>query len=426
MEKLVKKKSILKWKEILIKHKVWLIFLFILIIHSFFRFYQLGSRNTFGWDQVDNAWAAKDIIVDHRLPLLGMQAKLNAGFYIGPLYYYLIAIFYFLTNLDPIASGLFVGATSIFTITILFLITRKIFSEEVALAAAFINAVSFTIISGDRVQWPVNLIAPVSLIIFFALYQVLTGREKYLILLAAAVGFSFHLHFTGVFYSLIILLTLPFWPRTKRFLRYALVSLPIFVVFLIPNLIAEISSKGSSSKNIADYLAIYFHGLYLVRVGQLAKDAFIEFESVLFKALKPLKYLLYPLFLVIYFKEKPSRERLILGYLVSLWFLFPWFAFSLYSGEISNYYFSLTRPIVLIIIAYLLVKLFEIKNIVPKVIVIAFLVYYSLVNIQSFFRVEGRGLDYQKQVVLEKIGRGEVIEFKHGDWQSYLYYFYTR
>ena len=99
-------------KKFLTKNKVWVIFLLILIIHSFFRFYQLGTRSPFGWDQVDNAWAAQNIIVNHKFPLLGFQAKLNSGIFIGPLYYYLITPFYFLTGLDPVASGVFAGAIS--------------------------------------------------------------------------------------------------------------------------------------------------------------------------------------------------------------------------------------------------------------------------------------------------------------------------
>jgi len=120
------------------KSRYLIIFLIILAVHSFFRFYQLDSRSPFGWDQVDNAWAAKDIIVDHKLPLVGMQAKLNTGFFIGPLYYYLIAPFYFLTNLDPIASGIFAGLTSVFTLSVIFMIVKRIFNEKVSLIACFI------------------------------------------------------------------------------------------------------------------------------------------------------------------------------------------------------------------------------------------------------------------------------------------------
>src|SRR3989344_2849338 len=101
------------------------ILLFLFGATIFFRFYQMGDRNPFGYDQADFAWQAKEIVVDHKLPLLGPQAKLNSGIFMGPTYYYLSAVFYFLTNLDPMASGLFAGVTSLFTFLITYFITKK-------------------------------------------------------------------------------------------------------------------------------------------------------------------------------------------------------------------------------------------------------------------------------------------------------------
>ncbi|MCL4386320.1 MAG: glycosyltransferase family 39 protein [Cyanobacteria bacterium] len=155
------------------------------------RFYQIDTRNGFGWDQVDNAWAAKKIIVDHNFPLLGMVARGNSGIYIGPAYYYLISIFYWFTNLDPIASGIFAGLTSIFTFFTIFFVIKKLFSFNMALIAVFINTISFFAIMFDRTQWPDYLIPAVSLIIFYCLYQILLCKPRYLIFLAIALGFSF-------------------------------------------------------------------------------------------------------------------------------------------------------------------------------------------------------------------------------------------
>jgi len=69
-----------------LKNRFLLILFLLLAVTAFLRFYQLDTRSPFGWDQVDNAWAVKNIIIDHRFPLVGMQAKLNSGIYIGPLY----------------------------------------------------------------------------------------------------------------------------------------------------------------------------------------------------------------------------------------------------------------------------------------------------------------------------------------------------
>src|SRR3990167_7783352 len=101
-----------------------------LILSIFLRFYELSIRSHFGWDEVNNAWAAQNIIVNHEFPLLGFQAKMNSGIYIGH-YYYLISIVYFLTDLNPIASGIMVGITSIFTFFIIFYVSKKLLSINV-------------------------------------------------------------------------------------------------------------------------------------------------------------------------------------------------------------------------------------------------------------------------------------------------------
>lgn len=414
-------------KKFLTKNKVWVIFLSILIIHSFFRFYQLGTRSPFGWDQVDNAWAAQNIIVNHKFPLLGFQAKFSSGIFIGPLYYYLIAPFYFLTGLDPVASGIFAGLTSLFTLLVIFVVIRKIFSDEVALIACLIWAVSSSSINFDRVQGPVNFIPSFSLLIFYFLYKFLTGNLKYVFLLAAAVGFAFHTHFTAVFYPLIILCCLPLFPRKKPLLKYLPLALAVFILFLAPNIIHDFQSKASGSRSLINYLGTYYHGLHLVRVMQLTKDAFIQFERFLFPQIKVLKYFLLPLFMMVLpFSFSTKKSALILSYLSFLWFMIPWLVFSVYSGEISDYYFSVNLPIVLMILAFLSWQIFKSRWLIFKILISGFWLYFAFVNIESFFKAKPQGLKVQKQRILETIKRGEKIEFKQGAPESYLYYIYTR
>ena len=417
------------------KHQLRLsliIFFFILAIHLFFRFYQLGTKSGFGWDQVDNAWSAKNIIIDRKWPLLGFQAKGNSGFYIGPAYYYLISIIYFFTNLDPIASGIFAGLTSIFTFFIFYFLIKKMFSFQVALLAIFIHTFSFHIINANRVQGPVNFISPISLIIFFTLFKIINGELKYLLLLATALGFSFHIHFTCIFFPMIVFLSLPLFPKKRQLLRYSLLSLPLFFIWLIPMILAELGSQRGSTNNMFNYLQTYYHGFHLVRVLQLLPDAFIEFEGILFsgfetfKSIRLIGYFLLPLFCLIYFFSRPSRKRFIFCYLMGLWFFVPWLVFSVYSGEISNYYFYLTRPMIIIILSYLTFNLLKLKNLFVKTSIIVFWLFYSFANTQSFFNLKHRALDDQRIQVKEAIKRGEVIKFQHGVPESYLYYFYTQ
>ena len=81
------------------------------------------------------------------ISLVGMQAKLNSGIFIGPFYYYYIALFYFITNLDPIASGIAAGFTGIITFFVIYFVTKSLFSEKVAFIAVFLYTISYAVIS---------------------------------------------------------------------------------------------------------------------------------------------------------------------------------------------------------------------------------------------------------------------------------------
>jgi len=421
------KKYFLKFKIILEKNKLQLLFFLIFLLHIFLRFYQLDTRNPFGWDQVDNAWAAKNILVDHKFPLLGFQAKGNSGIYIGPIYYYFISIFYFFTNLNPIASGIFAGVTSIFTFSILFYITKKLFSVNVALIAVFIYTIGFFAIMFDRTQGPINFIPSISLIIFYSLYKIITGKPKYLLLLGLALGFSFHVHLSSIYYLLIILLSLPFFPKTKEIFKNALISLFVSMLFLIPNIIAVVQNASHASQGL-EYGQTYYHGFHLRRVFQLFNDALIQFEAILaFPILKPLKFILIPLFIIVYLFKSISREKLLFCYLVLLYFLVPWFVLSTYSGEISDYYFSTNRFIGILIISHLIYYILKSKYLMAKLAILLFLTYYSFVNIEIFLsHKESSNLKNQEETVKDAIAKGKKIEFTQGDPKSYIYYYYTR
>ncbi len=124
------------------KYRGWIILFALFLLHLLLRFSFIETKNSFGWDQVRDAWVSLDMIVNHKYPFLGMVAKQNTGIYLGPVYYYFIALFYFFTNLDPIESGLFAGFISVINFWGLFFLVKKIFYFRVALFAIFINIIA--------------------------------------------------------------------------------------------------------------------------------------------------------------------------------------------------------------------------------------------------------------------------------------------
>lgn len=409
-------------------NKTIIILLIVLAVHIFLRFYQLEYRMVFGFDQVDSAWAAKRIIADHNFPLIGPSNKLNSGIYVGPLYYYLISIFYFFTNLDPIAAGIFAGITSIIGFFVFFFIVKRLFSLKAALVGLGLNAISFSAIQFDRVAWEINFVPILSLAMFYALYKIVTGNEKFILVLAILTGLAFHVHLTILVYSpLIILLCLPFFPKTRATIKYALIGIILFLVFLTPMAMAIITSKNSLFSQPLQYANYTFHGLHPTRVMQLTHDAFIQIESYFsFSILKPLSLFMLPIFYYFYIAKKTSKNKLLLSYLILLWFIVPWIVMSLYSGEITSYYFSFNRMVALAVISFTLVSLTQIKKPIILAAILLFGIYYLLYNLQRFFSYRTVGLLNYKLLTKDAIAKNKKIPFVEGKPASFLYYLYTK
>lgn len=411
----------------ILQHKSFFLITSLFFFSFFLRVYGMENKYPFGWDQVDNAWAAKAIISDHRFPLVGMVVKQNTGFFIGPLYYYFVAIFYWITDLNPVASHYIALTTSIFTFFTIFFVARKLFSFEVALLACLINSVTFAGFYFDIVQWPVSFLPGVSLLIFYFLFKLLKGEEKYVLALSIVTGLAFNIHFTAIFFPIIIFLCLPFAPRSKKMLLYSLMSIPLFLIFFIPNIISQLQNS-SQVVNISKYLTSYYHGFHLTRFIQITGDGIIQFDPYLyFQAIKPFKILIIPIFFFLFLREKISKERMILLYLVIIFFLVPWLVFSTYRGEISDYYFSINRFIALFIISYLLVKTLAVRNWIVKIIVLGFIAYYSYFNIINIFNYTDEGrLEKRLDKVIPYIESNQRVEFQEGVGESYIYYYLMR
>ncbi len=406
-------------------HIYFLIFLF--AFHIFFRFSSLEARASLGWDQIDSAWAAKSIVVDRHLVLEGPVAKGNTGIYMGPLYYYLIAIVYFFTHMDPIASPIFAALTATLNAVIVYWVTRKLFNENVALIALFINTFSINVIERDHIQNAIQFTVPVSYLIFYFLYRVITDSPRHLLHLGVMAGLSFHVDFTSVLYPMIIFPTLPFFPWMKKNLVYIAGAIVLFLVFLSPILAVFIQGHNSATINYVALFQTFYHGFHVQRVLQLSHDAFISIENILQERFfRPFVFTVIPAFIALYYKEKRDTKALKLFYLIGLWFIVPWLVLSTYKGELTSSYFSLPYNLSLAMIAYILWRVFRAKLMFIRFIPAALLISYAILNTNTFLHTVSGTMPRQRRAVLDAIARNEVIEFKDRHADSFFYDYYTK
>ena len=407
-----------------IDRNVWWLFILLVLVGLFIRFYRIDEAVRFGWDQARDAWAVRNIVLG-KGTLIGPRA--GGQFDLGPAYFYFLIPFFLLTRLDPSALNYFNFLANIINFVIIFLATRKIFSSKGALFVTFIYAINSYLVRINQTPWNVTLVPGVAVLVFFSLYKIYEKEFRWFFVLAATSGFFFHLHFTAVFIPLIIIASLIFVKEKWQALKYALASLPLFLLWLIPNAVYEIQ-KHANAYQVPEFLKYYYIGFhwrfFLFRLG----DGIIQFativnfpDNIFVKLLIPVAFLF-----VIFFWEKQWKWRLF-AYLISLWFVIPLIGFTLYGGPISEYYFLASAPMVLYVLAYLHMKLTRLKFLPVYILIFAYWTVYTYQNTKNFWtRPMDKGLAAQKQDVRALIKRGEKKEFGEGVIESYLYTIWTQ
>src|SRR3981081_4139671 len=91
----------------------FLILILILFLASFSRLYRISDYMTFLGDEGRDVLIAKGILEGH-LTLLGPRS--SAGdFFMGPIYYYMMAPFLWLWHLDPVGPAIMVALVGVAT-----------------------------------------------------------------------------------------------------------------------------------------------------------------------------------------------------------------------------------------------------------------------------------------------------------------------
>ncbi len=135
--------------------KFWFIVGIILIFAAIPRAVELISHNyLFGFDQGNFMLAVKHIVVDHKLTLIGVEVGNIGGFFQGPGWYYLLAIPFVLTHGDPYGAMILMFIIGITTVFLAIILTKKIFTNTIALCIGFFLATSIPLISQARFIWP--------------------------------------------------------------------------------------------------------------------------------------------------------------------------------------------------------------------------------------------------------------------------------
>ncbi|MFA5024892.1 MAG: glycosyltransferase family 39 protein [Candidatus Shapirobacteria bacterium] len=376
--------------------------IFIILLGIFFRIYNFERGFSFAHDQDLYSWIAKDIIVNKHLRLSGQVTSVD-GVFIGPAYYYLMAITYAIFNMNPIGAIVPLTIIGILNILSFYWILKRFYGEKTALIAAFIESISFGMAAFDRWSVPTQPTILWCIWFLFIILEFSRGKLKYMWLYAVLVGLLWNVHI-----ALLPILPIPilvyflskgkFKEKISRIkIKQILVSLLIFVVVNSPFFVFEFKHNFSQVKSTIAAIKMKTEGpTGMQKIEKVLDASGREFQQRLFVGweIEQVGWL----WLVIIFMLILLKTKKILGNAEFIGIIFWIFLIVLAQftskRPVSEYYFSNVLPILILLVSLCL-------NIIDiKILSILGIIYLGL-NANWLFKKSEMDSSYffRKQVV---------------------------
>ena len=233
----------------------WYLAVVITLIAGFLRFYKIPETVMFLGDQGRDALIVANIFKELDPVLIGPVTSVG-NMYLGPLYYYIMLPFLWLSYPSPLGPVYAVAFFSTLTVFIAYLVGRKMFSPITGLLAAFFIAFSASAVDLSRFSWNPNLAPLFSLLMIFFNWKALR-QPKYWILVALLFSGIIQLHYltllTGISAGTLWILAALRAKKNNQFrdlLKISLVSGLIILLSFIPLVLFDLRHGGVNSQAI--------------------------------------------------------------------------------------------------------------------------------------------------------------------------------
>ncbi len=332
----------------------------ILALGAYLRLHNIAGYMTFLGDEGRDVLVVKRMIVDHKFTLLGPTASVG-GFFLGPLYYYLMLPFLWAWGLNPVGPAVMVALFGVATIYLVYLTGRVLFDRWVGIIAASLYAVSPLVIAYSRSSWNPNVVpffATLLVLLLWKLKQRETGRVA--LGIGVVLGMGLQLHYLFLFLFVLVGLWYAVSVRRATLLRLVALTTAGFVIGYAPFLAFEVrhgfpntqsvirfvfAGKETGYQGTAFFTTIYdivfrLFGRLLFRLPDTTVwDNFPRWQIAVWIMITRTTAIIssIALFLPVFRRRKQSQNYLLL----LLWFTVPVFLFGFYKKGIYDYYFGI-------------------------------------------------------------------------------------
>lgn len=242
-------------KKKLRKHYIYLLLIIILIAGAFFRFYNLYDSYSLASDQGRDFLVVWRIINQRDLTALGPSLSNLGQVYLGPIYYYILAIWLPIFHFNPIGGRVLMVVFGLFTIILLFFFAKELFNKKIAILATLLYAVSCYTIVALRFAWNPNPIPFFALLTIFAFYRWYKyNKIFYFYLMVVSLVIILQLHILCLFLVPVLIILFIFLRPQKIHFKHYLFGFLIILFFFSSVIYFEINNHFLMTKQLVEFL----------------------------------------------------------------------------------------------------------------------------------------------------------------------------
>lgn len=226
----------------------------ILILSAFLRLYKIREYMTFLGDEGRDVLVVKHIL-EGNLVGLGPTASVG-GFFLGPLYYYMMAPFLWLTHLDPVGPAIMIALFGVATVFLMYYFGKKYFDTPTALISSFLFAIAPLVLAYSRSSWNPNSMPFFTLLLVWFLYKsLITQSKKYFFIIGLIYGTLFQLHYITTFLGVFIVLALLLFDKKwKQFIVHCGLIFGGFIITMSAFLGFEVKHGFPNTRSVLNFM----------------------------------------------------------------------------------------------------------------------------------------------------------------------------
>ena len=396
-----------KIKKTINKVKTWVkqnpkeavILLLIIIVGIVLRFYKIDEYMTFLGDEGRDVIVVRRLLAEGDLILVGPGTSIG-NMYLGPLYYYMMAIPLFLAGYSPVGPAIQIAVLGIMTIFFVWLVGREWFGKKAAFIAAFLYAIAPTVIIYSRSSWNPNIMPFFSLLCIYGIWKVWQKNEwKWLVVTAISLALTLQSHYLalllipilGLFWLLTFLKTRE-TKEIKPFIQHTVFAAVLFALLMSPLIAFDarhdwrnfISMKKFFTERQTTVSARPWSGLSkIVPITQKINTQLLAGHDK-----EVGKWLTAGIFAAVFWlvtirwKEIKKEERQTI-FLIGTWLAVSVIGFSVYKQEIYDHYYGLFFPAPFLLLGIIANHISVKYKTVGRLVVAAVLCYLAIVNVNN-------------------------------------------